>query len=88
MRAPANKVIVQFGEWRRSVPTTIILPAKYTPQPVEGRVIAVGPKADPALKPGLDVIVSKLAGEYFDHNGERYCSIEDQYIYGIDESKN
>lgn len=84
LSAPANKVIVQFKEWRMASP--ILIPQKYVPQPIEGKVIAVGPKADPALQVGQTLIVSKLAGEYFDHEGERFCSIEDTYIYGIDDS--
>ena len=78
-KALQNKVIVTFAKYRRY--GKIILPARYEPQPIQGTVISVGPRANPDIKPGMKVIVSKMKGEYFTLDDTRYCTVPDNAIY-------
>lgn len=83
IRVIGNKVLLKFLPWRHE--GIVALPDKAKPQPVEAVIVAVGPRAHWALENGQKVAATRLLGEYFEIEDERYCVMADEGILVIDD---
>lgn len=70
IRSLPKKAIVKFLPWRH--PGVIQIPATIHQESVDAVIVSDG---DSELTVGRRVIVSRMEGEYFEHEGTTYCTV-------------
>lgn len=70
IRALPKKAIVKFLPWKH--PGLIQIPATIHQESVDAEIVNDG---DFELPIGARVIVSRMEGEYFEHEGTTYCTV-------------
>lgn len=74
MKALAGKAIVKFLPYRRD--GIVEIPDSVEPPSIEAEMISDGGgKEMPEIQPGQIVFVSRMVGEYFNHDGVQYCRV-------------
>lgn len=70
IRALPKKAIVKFLPWKH--PGLIQIPDKIHQESVDAEIVSDG---DGELTEGKRIIVSRMEGEYFEHEGTIYCTV-------------
>ena len=74
LKALRNKAIVKFLPFRHD--GKLVIPNSIGPISIEAKVVNDGGGNEmPDIKEGTVVYVSRMAGEYFNYVGERYCCV-------------
>lgn len=70
IRALPKKAIVKFLPWKH--PGMIQIPDQFHAESVDAEIVSDG---DGELPVGRRVIVSRMEGEYFEHEGTKLCTV-------------